>query len=888
MSDAESPSSGSQPGSFTPPSVEALDAVLDSYELIEILGRGGMGAVYKARQTSLDRVTAIKVLPDFEDSDGYHFAERFQREAKAMGRLTHPNIISVYDFGSTKDGLLYIVMEFVDGVDLNELLKAGGVTTEHLYSWIPQICDALQYAHSQGIIHRDIKPANVMITREGVVKIADFGLAKLTTHDEQSTRLTMTNVAMGTPDYVAPEALEEGVEADHRADIYAVGVMLYEMLTGKVPRGAWHPPSEVVPGVDPRFDSLVVRALDANRDTRFQSASEINDQLTSIWSNTGGGGNASVAAKSDGLASEWKKPGTSALLIGGVAILLVGVVFAVIKLTGGDGEGGDEMAELVSGGPELVLDSSRSETVDLQTPGESVPEEANEAAMEDDAEVVAQIPVDEVKAEVGRVIEPPTTNPEKEQVGGDETTLPVKGPEEIAENPVAAIQNKEMVGSASAQNAEPIGASEGIPAPEPEPSEADERIDALLTKYEGGYQRTMLSKHEQAVGDLKVQYTRALERQMDTTSKGGNLDDVIAFRSEIERVGNGAGLPESDEGLPDGLAKLRGTFRQQVKRLDGQHQEAVLTLVEPLDREFANLEAEFTKSGKVDEALVVRAVRTRIKDEGIPFVSFDTSAIHAAEQPGEEEAKRQPLGQSADSEIAKKDRKCAEWVLVAGAKVQVNVGGALLDLQSPGDISRNKIAEILPETEFTLEAVDFRAMRDLTDDDFSRFPESPSLRCLNLHETVFQESQSIRVLRGFPQLEEFDVPHANANEWVKEVTKNPNLKRLSLYRCQFSDDGARDLGELVSLISLNLTQSRISAKSIVEISKLENLEELSLAQMDQEFGEAELSQLKALKNLKVLMIHGWNVSDEAVQAFKASLPQCTIYYAGDNADQKVL
>ena len=284
QSSSGSKGSGSSPSDFVPPTVEDLDAVLDSYQFLDILGRGGMGAVYKARQITLDRLVAIKILPIMDDeNDEFRFSERFQREAQAMGRLSHPNIIGVYDFGQTKDGQLYIVMEYVEGTDLHVLIRTGQLTTEHIFGWMPQICEAMQYAHSQGIVHRDIKPANIMINKEGVVKVADFGLAKLTSHDSETTRLTMTNVAMGTPDYVAPEALEDGVATDHRADLYAVGVMLYEMLTGKVPRGAWRPPSILKPEIDPRFDDLVIRAMDADPSSRFQHASEITAEISRIF-----------------------------------------------------------------------------------------------------------------------------------------------------------------------------------------------------------------------------------------------------------------------------------------------------------------------------------------------------------------------------------------------------------------------------------------------------------------------------------------------------------------------------------------------------------------------------------------------------------------------------
>jgi len=267
-----------------PPSVEDLDKVLDAYEFIEILGKGGMGAVYKARQISLDRIVAIKILPRFDDGvgDEFRFADRFQREARSMAKLSHPHITSVYDFGQTADGQLYFVMEFIDGTDLHDIIRSGQLTVEHVYGWMPQICAALEYAHQQGIVHRDIKPANIMITHEGNVKVADFGLAKLSGPTDEQSRLTMENVAMGTPAYVAPEALEAGVEPDHRADLYSLGVMLYEMLTGKIPRGMFRMPSELNDDLDPRIDDLVGRVMESDRESRFQHASEISTALETI------------------------------------------------------------------------------------------------------------------------------------------------------------------------------------------------------------------------------------------------------------------------------------------------------------------------------------------------------------------------------------------------------------------------------------------------------------------------------------------------------------------------------------------------------------------------------------------------------------------------------
>ncbi|MEY2407604.1 MAG: eukaryotic-like serine/threonine-protein kinase [Verrucomicrobiota bacterium] len=257
-----------------------MQALLPQYLFLALLGRGGMGAVYKATQRSLNRSVAIKVLPavlmnDAEDD----FVERFRQESLTMAKLNHPGIVSVYESGEAA-GLLYIVMEFIDGTDVARTIRGQAkVAPELATALLIQVCDALQYAHRNGVIHRDIKPANLLITRDGQVKIADFGLAK---HNEEALRgLTKTNVAIGTPDFLAPEAWTPGTALDARADLYSLGVTLYQMLTGEVPRGLWKMPSEKV-GTDPRLDAIIDKAMQPDREARYQSSSELRRDLEQI------------------------------------------------------------------------------------------------------------------------------------------------------------------------------------------------------------------------------------------------------------------------------------------------------------------------------------------------------------------------------------------------------------------------------------------------------------------------------------------------------------------------------------------------------------------------------------------------------------------------------
>jgi predicted Ser/Thr protein kinase len=278
-----SSTSASQPTlRWEPPAPEVLQAALPQYQVTALLGRGGMGAVYLGRQISLDREVAIKILPQHLEGGDGSFVERFKNEARAMAKLNHPGIVAVYDFGQTDAGLLYFVMEFVEGTDVQRMIsKQRQLQPAHAQAITAHVCDALAYAHERGLIHRDIKPANIMLSRDGAVKVADFGLAKAV--NTNATNLTQSGMVLGTLHYMAPESFILGAAVDHRADIYAVGVMLYQMLTGRLPSGVFELPSLQIPGLNPRFDHIITRALREEREQRYQSAVEMRRDLDDVF-----------------------------------------------------------------------------------------------------------------------------------------------------------------------------------------------------------------------------------------------------------------------------------------------------------------------------------------------------------------------------------------------------------------------------------------------------------------------------------------------------------------------------------------------------------------------------------------------------------------------------
>ena len=338
-----------------PPGHEELAAAFPQLEILELVGQGGMGFVYKARQPNLDRFVALKILPQSLAADPA-FAARFTREGRVLARLNHPNIVTIHDFGQA-NGFFYLLMEFVDGVNLRQAMKTGKFTPSQALTIVPRICEALQFAHSEGILHRDIKPENILLDSRGRVKIADFGIAKLLGGNirafapdsvepsmragalakgqaaPQEINLTEKGKVVGTPHYMAPEQLEHPEDVDQRADIYSLGVVFYEMLTGELPVGRFAPPSKKSP-VDPRLDEVVLHALEKERERRTRSAAEVKTQVETITGSGAGQGAIDAQAGPASLVGPARSWRTRLVWIAGTAALLLITGLAVHRYSG--------------------------------------------------------------------------------------------------------------------------------------------------------------------------------------------------------------------------------------------------------------------------------------------------------------------------------------------------------------------------------------------------------------------------------------------------------------------------------------------------------------------------------------------------------------------------
>jgi serine/threonine protein kinase len=267
------------PDPFIAPDAEELAPLFPNYQMQSLIASGGMGAVYRAVQKSLDRTVALKILP-IEFSHDAAFCAAFEAEAKAMARLNHPNLVGVYEFGEV-EGMLFIIMEFVPGQSIYHSAHGTAIDPTRVVQLMASICDGLAHAHEHGIIHRDIKPSNILLDLNAQPKIGDFGLAR-----PIERKVVEGEEIFGTPHYTAPEVVDTPHLVDHRADIFSVGVMIHELLTGKLP--AQDPrPASVIARCDVRFDSIIRRATQPLPSARYASIVEIGKDLREITASLG-------------------------------------------------------------------------------------------------------------------------------------------------------------------------------------------------------------------------------------------------------------------------------------------------------------------------------------------------------------------------------------------------------------------------------------------------------------------------------------------------------------------------------------------------------------------------------------------------------------------------
>lgn len=282
--------------------VDALPRQIGKYRLDAILGRGAMGVVYRAFDPLIERTLALKTVQHrLGDADGAEeLLRRFRTEAQAAGRLMHPNIVAVHEYGEAND-LAWIAMEFVDGRPLSELSGQQACALPQVLAWMRDLLAALDYSHAHGVVHRDIKPANLLVTRDGRIKVGDFGIARI-----ESSTLTQTGAMLGTPSYMSPEQFR-GEAIDSRSDLFSAGVVLYQLLTGQRPFSGTTaavmqqvlthspaPPSRVNPLLPAALDAVVMRALAKTPEARFADAAAFLQALEAASAAAGADADATV------------------------------------------------------------------------------------------------------------------------------------------------------------------------------------------------------------------------------------------------------------------------------------------------------------------------------------------------------------------------------------------------------------------------------------------------------------------------------------------------------------------------------------------------------------------------------------------------------------------
>lgn len=573
---------------YTPRTVEDLNERLPQYEFIELIAVGGMGAVYKARQPKLDRLVAIKLLPKMPD-DKYGFGERFEREAKAMAKLSHPHIVPIFDFGETEGGQAYFVMEFVEGADLHQLIHGGQLTIAHFFGWIPQICSAIQYAHNQDVVHRDIKPANILINREGNVKMADFGLAKLTgakpawDPDSENPEPEQINdaVSMGTPGYAAPEQFDKDSQVDARADIYALGVVMYQFLTGKMPVGAFPMPSEINPHIDIRLDEVVMRAMQEDADDRFQSITEISERLTTIHATE------HDLPEEEPEVDPTLTPSGKRLITGRVQTVSKKVTLATGRVATVTGKVSIPVDRVAAAGSTPSLITGKVATVPAGS-ASSRPHSSQlrQAIAERDARPVPPIAVIAVIATIIVVVY-------LVAFSGNKTVRDTTPPstEEIS---TSMVSNNAVVEK---------------PVADPN-TEAGQQIGNITATCDELYLSLVKTPYEESITLLNSVYLKTLEQEKAEASEKEDSKLEAALQAEIDWMAeNGAPRLEMSTELPEKILTMRKNYLRKLESYAGEKIANNREFENRLDSLLANLQQEFVDTQKPESAREVKMYR---------------------------------------------------------------------------------------------------------------------------------------------------------------------------------------------------------------------------------------------------------------------------------------
>ena len=538
-------------GKWQPPSDAEIVRLFPQYEMCGLIGRGAMGAVYRARQVALDREVAVKLLP-LEVSADQAFADRFVREARAMAKLSHPNIISVFNFGTTSEGHLFFVMEYVEGANLLQMIREPGLAPEQALVIAGQVCTALAYAHGRGVIHRDIKPANVMVDTEGTAKVADFGLARLDGPGAEEYGRTVTGMIMGTEEYMSPEQ-KRGMAVDHRADIYSVGVMLYEMLCREPPQGAFEPPSERV-GCAAQIDQIVIKAMHRMPEGRYQSTTEMKVDLDAAWQQQVSGPPLPAAEPSrdaETACAPAKRAGGWIYALPAVALLAASAIYF---LSGPTTKLGTEPSAQAAPAPPS-LPSVAPDFFGPAIPPDFKPPAATPVAVADETAM------------------PPTTNAAPE----DEPT------------------------------------PRGSPAVEPTPKTAMEIwLDDVDTAQQEAFQKRVAQPFAASLDELRKSYLAALDAGQAKAATTGKLDQALIWNDERKAFADTGAVELDDDSTPAQLRPPRAEFRQKLAQLESVRSSRVKPLLANYDAILQKNIVLLTQRDRIADARLLKNKREEV------------------------------------------------------------------------------------------------------------------------------------------------------------------------------------------------------------------------------------------------------------------------------------